>query len=72
MIVDLAAVEAYMEYIENYLAEEIWNFDETGLFFRAILDRTFALKENDCLSSKLSQEWLTALLACSSTGKSLI
>lgn len=71
--VDLGVVDTWMEriprLIENYDATEIWNIDETGLFFRALPDRTLALKGSDCRGGKLAKERLTVLLACSSAGE---
>lgn len=71
--VDLSVVEAWKQnvprMIENYAADEIWNFDECGLFFRALPDHTQALKGAECKGGKLAKERLTVLFGCSSTGE---
>ncbi len=71
--VDVNVVEAWRQklphIIDDYTAEEIWNLDETGLFYRALPDRTLALKGADCRGGKLAKERITVLLACSSTGE---
>lgn len=55
--------------IDNYSAYEIWNLDESGLFYRALPDRTVALKGTNCRGGKLAKERITVLLACSVSGE---
>ena len=47
--------------IRGYSPENIYNADETGLFFRALPDKTLALKREKCSGGKLSKERLTVL-----------
>ncbi|XP_050059747.1 tigger transposable element-derived protein 6-like [Aphis gossypii] len=50
------------EYVKDYDACNIYNFDETGLFFHAIPNKTLKLKGEQCKGGKLSKERLTVLL----------
>ncbi|XP_067620077.1 uncharacterized protein [Eurosta solidaginis] len=47
--------------IEGYDSRNIYNADETGLFFRALPDKTFALKGEECTGGKLAKDRLTIL-----------
>lgn len=71
--VDTNVVENWMQnipqIIENYSADEIWNLDESGLFYRAMPNRTIALNGAKCRGGKLAKERITVLLACSSNGE---
>lgn len=55
--------------IKGYSPENIFNADETGLFFRALPNKTWALKNEKCTSGKSSKERLTVLLCASMTGE---
>lgn len=57
--------------LEDYKAENVFNLDETGLFFRATPDRSLAVKGSDCHGGKRSKDRLTVALACSMTGEVL-
>lgn len=57
--------------IEGFSPSDIFNCDETGLFFRAIPDKTFATKGSECKGGKLAKERLTVMLCCSMTGEKL-
>lgn len=57
--------------VEGYKAEDIFNADETGLFFKALPDKTLAPKGEACKGGKLAKERITVMLASSSTGKKL-
>lgn len=50
-----------IEIIEGYSARDIANADETALFFRAIPNKTMALKGDRCVGGKQSKERLTIL-----------
>ena len=47
--------------IKNYLPRDIFNADETGMFFRALLDKTLTLKQEKCVGGKLAKERVTIL-----------
>ncbi|XP_050063252.1 tigger transposable element-derived protein 6-like [Aphis gossypii] len=56
------------EYVKDYDACNIYNCDETGLFFRAIPNKTLKLKGEQCKGGKLSKERLTVLLCGNMAG----
>lgn len=54
--------------IENYDARDIFNTDETGLFFKCLPDKTLTFKDEKCYGGKHSKERLTVLLAVNMDG----
>lgn len=40
--------ECLPEILEGYTVEDIWNMDETGIFWRALPDRGFGQKGSQC------------------------
>lgn len=54
--------------LENYRPEDIFNADETGLFFKCLPNKTLALKNDDCHGGKNSKERVTVLLCTNMTG----
>ena len=73
--VDKNVVADFVKMIPNlcngYKAEDIFNADETGLFYRAMPDKTLANKSDSCKGGKLAKERLTVLLCASSRGEKL-
>lgn len=65
-------VNQFMEKLPSmllgYQPEDIYNADESGLFFRALPDKTLALKSKKCTGGKLSKERLTILFCVSMAG----
>ena len=59
------------ELCRGYSRNDIFNMDETGLFFRALPDRTLSIRGEDCHGGKRSKERLTVALCCSWTGEML-
>jgi hypothetical protein len=57
--------------IEGYKPEDIFNADETGLFYRALPSRSMVVKGDPSKGVKQSKERITVLLACSATGEKL-
>lgn len=55
----------------SYPLENIFNCDETGLFFRALPDRNLEQSQHMVKDGELSKQRLTILLCCSSTGEKL-
>lgn len=53
---------------EGYDSKNIYNLDETGLFFRALPDKTMSLRGENCSGGKLSKERLTVMLCVNSIG----
>jgi Tc5 transposase DNA-binding domain/DDE superfamily endonuclease len=54
--------------IENYEAKDIFNADETGLFFNMQPDRTMTFKGERCSDGKKSKERLTILFCTNADG----
>ena len=48
--------------VRDYKPQDISNCDETGLFFRALPDKTLAQKKSACKGGKIAKERLTVLL----------
>ncbi|XP_033110353.1 tigger transposable element-derived protein 6-like [Anneissia japonica] len=55
----------------GYQPEEIFNCDETGLYFRALPDRTLAEKQDDVTGIKTSKDRITVMFTCSMAGEIL-
>ncbi|XP_045467026.1 tigger transposable element-derived protein 6-like [Harmonia axyridis] len=69
-------VENVNEFLQNlpslllgYKPEDIFNADESGLYFRALPDKTMALKKEKCVGGKMSKERLTILFCANMTGQ---
>lgn len=58
-------------FIEGFRSEDIFNADECGLFFKALPNRTLAIKGDKCKSGKQSKVRISILLAASATGEKL-
>jgi hypothetical protein len=56
------------ELLEGYEAQDIYNADETGLFFNFLPDQTLALKGETCHRGKSANEQLTVLLCTNRDG----
>ncbi|XP_072155736.1 tigger transposable element-derived protein 6-like [Bemisia tabaci] len=54
--------------IASYSPDNVFNADETGLFFKCMPDKTLTFKEEKCHGGKHSKERITVLLAVNSTG----
>jgi hypothetical protein len=57
--------------IESYKKEDIYNCDETGLFFKAFDKKSYVLPNEDKKSGKYSKERKTVLLCCNAVGDKL-
>lgn len=55
---------------EGYDPEDIFNVDETGLFYKCLPDKTFSFKSDKCHGGKISKLRLRVLLGTNSTGTS--
>ena len=73
--VNMALVDDYKSRIpgitSGYQLEDIFNCDETGLFYRALPDKTLAQRKQAVKGGKCSKDRLTVLLCCSCTGEKL-
>jgi len=54
--------------IENYSPDDIFNVDETRLFFKCLPDKTFIFKGQSCSGGKHSKERVTLLLGANMSG----
>jgi hypothetical protein len=70
--VSVKSTDAWLEILpsllEGYEARDVYNADETGLFFNAFPDRTLAYKGETCHRGKHSKDRLTVLLCVNSDG----
>ena len=57
--------------IADYDSHDIFNCDETGVFYRSLPDKTLACKGDSVKGGKHSKERLTILFACSLSGEKL-
>ena len=55
----------------GYAMADIYNADETGLYFRALPNRSMVLHDDPCKGIKTSKERITVLLGCSAAGHKL-
>ncbi len=56
---------------DGYEPKDIFNADETGLFYRALPERSLVAKGDSCKGGKKSKDRVTVLLACSAAGEKL-
>lgn len=54
---------------DGYTEDNIFNADETGIFFRMMPDKTHKLKGETCSGGKLSKERITAMVCANASGK---
>ena len=58
--------------LKQFKAEDIFNADETGLFYRCLPDRTRVFKNDKFAGGKLSKERSTVLVTASMAGEKLL
>ena len=61
--------ERLPELLRGYRKEDIWNFDETGCFWKALPDRGFGQKGKECKGGKKCKQRLTVALMASAAGE---
>lgn len=54
--------------LKDYSPDNIYNADETGLFFKALPDKTAVFKGDECHGGKQSKDRVTLLLAANMSG----
>jgi hypothetical protein len=54
--------------LKDYAAKDIFNADETGLFWRLLPNKTLCMKGETCTGGKLSKERVTVLVAANMDG----
>ena len=73
--VDPATVDDYKKRLPSitsgFRSTDIFNCDETGLYYRALPDRTLAAKGDNAKGTKVSKDRVTLMFACSATGEKL-
>lgn len=75
--VDSETVQEWIEntlpsLIQDYSSKDIFNADETGLFYNLLPDKTFAVKGENCHGGKLSKLRLTVLICTNADGSEKI
>ncbi|XP_042911244.1 tigger transposable element-derived protein 6 [Parasteatoda tepidariorum] len=70
--VDAATIEEWKKNLPNltkgYKPKDVFNADETGLFFNLLPDKSYVSKGDSCHGGKMSKLRLTVLLCCYSDG----
>lgn len=61
--------QQWVNMTQEYREENIWNADETGIYFRALPDGTLTFKSDNKRGGEKSKERITALFACSAAGE---
>ena len=73
--IDKNVVENWKEKLpklcEGYEPKNIFNMDETGVFFKDTTRKTFHIKGEDCPGGKRSKERITVVFCASLTGEKL-
>ncbi|XP_029654756.1 tigger transposable element-derived protein 4-like [Octopus sinensis] len=59
----------FNDLLENYGGENIFNCDETALFYKAVSKKSFVEKNESHSGHKIRKERMTLLLCCSYTGE---
>ncbi|CAH2096716.1 unnamed protein product [Euphydryas editha] len=61
-------INELIQLLNGYDPSDIFNIDETGLFYKCLPDHTLTFKDEKCHGGKLSKDRLTVLLACNLDG----
>ena len=61
--------EALSEIVQCYQKDDIWNMDETGLFWRALPDKVFGRKSKHCKRGENMKQRLIIAFFVTATGK---
>ena len=57
------------EIVKGYELKDIWNADETGLFWRALSDKSLSVKKGKCKGGKHAKQRITVLLIVNALGE---
>lgn len=71
-VVEKWIAEVWPTISSGYKLEDIFNTDETGLYYKCTPDKTLRFKREACKGRKMSKERLTVLLCASITGEKCI
>ena len=58
-----------LDIVQGYSPDNIFNCDKTGLFFRALPDKTLSVNSDNTKGSRTSKERVTIMFACSALGE---
>ena len=61
--------ERLPELLSAFASDDIWNIDETGLFWKALPDREFGVKGSACKGGRKVKERITVALFVTAAGK---
>ena len=62
--------ERLPDIVHGYSADDIWNLDETGCFWRALPDKGFNQRAKDCKGGKQSKQRITVTFIVNAAGAS--
>ena len=62
--------ERLPDILHGYSADDIWNLDETGCFWRALPDKGFNQRAKDCKGGKQSKQRITVTFIVNAAGAS--
>ena len=62
--------ERLPDILQGYSAEDIWNLDETGRFWRALPDKGFNQRVKECKGGKQSKQQITVTFIVNAVGAS--
>jgi hypothetical protein len=65
---DSKTASVWVECQQGYSEEDIYNADETGVFYNMTSDSTFKFKGENCVGGKMSKNRLTVLICVNMTG----
>ena len=61
--------ERLPEIVAGYARDDIWNIDETGLFWKALPDHGFGVKGKECRGGRKSKQQFTVAFFVTASGK---
>ena len=62
--------ERLPDIVQGYSSEDVWNLDESGVFWQALPDKDFGQKVKLCKSGKKSKQRFTVTFIVNGAGKS--
>jgi len=54
--------------LEGFSPDDVFNMDETGMFYKLLPDRTLCFRDEKCHGGKRAKDCLTAAVCCNMTG----
>lgn len=61
--------EEFKEHLKTYVAGDIYNIDETALYYRMISSKSYVTKDDNLKGVKKKKDRVTVLIGCSMTGE---